>query len=171
MRISRFLSLLSSKLRISHQPQIPTVIQCPRTSSIVSIRPPSLLSHSHLLLHRYHFESKRTSPQVLSTKSGPLNPNGARRPSVPFTKNMDAGTGAPPLNYDSTSATAAAVVVVIQGKEPLVTPRTPPQKYLLRQHLPSGSRAPRGKRSPTPKPSLLRPRVSLRPTKAAILRR
>ena len=44
--------------------------------------------------------------------------------SVPFTKNMDAGTGTPPLNYASTSA----LVVLIQGKEPLVTPRTSRKK-------------------------------------------
>lgn len=63
--------------------------------------------------------------------------------SVPFTKNMDAGTGTPPLNYASTSA----LVVLMQGKEPLVTPSTL-QKKCPYAHISLKVQEPRGKRSP-----------------------
>jgi len=75
MRISRFLSPLSSKLKTSHQPRIPTVlmIQCPRTSSIISIRPPSLLI---LILTSSSFAStmsraRERSPKFFQRRAGP----------------------------------------------------------------------------------------------------
>ena len=112
------------------------------------------------------WRARERTPQVLLTKSGSLNPNGAHPLSVPFTKNTDAGTGAPLPNFDSTSA----MVVAIQGKGPLVTRRTPLQRYLLRRHLPSGSRAPHGKRSLTPQnsPSSRSPQTHKYPNSSSV---